>query len=477
MEPLPIGTIARAIGGSWERGGPPEGAVVREVSTDTRTLSGSAVFFALSGERFDGHAFVAEAKRRGALASVVARGRAAGLPPEAGPYLSVDDPLAGLERLASWNRGRAGLRVVAVTGSVGKTTTKGFIAAILSRAFRVCAAPKSFNNRIGVATTLIRADASTEVVVAELGASAPGEIAHLSRIARPDAAVVTEIAPAHLAGFGDLDGVVAAKAEIFEGLADGGVSFLRRRAYGFERLAAAARGPVRTFGWDDGEYAVRACRRAGRGYDFELVDPEGARLDLSLSVPGRHNVLNAAAAAAVARELGMPWEEIREGLLRCRLPPSRLAVFEAGGVEIVDDSYNANPASMAAAISEWLALGDGAPAEPRRLVAVLGEMLELGPESGRLHEELGIEIAAAPLALLVTVGRGARPIGEGARARGAAFEIAHVESAAEALEILRREIREGDRVLLKGSRRIGLDAVASELSRRLAPAGQVEGGG
>lgn len=477
MEPLPIGTIARAIGGSWERGGLPEGALVREVSTDTRTLSGSALFFALSGERFDGHAFVEEAKRRGALASVVARRRAGDLPPEAGPYLSVDDPLAGLERLASWNRGRAGLRVVAVTGSVGKTTTKGFIAAILSRAFRVRAAPKSFNNRVGVATTLIQADADTEVVVAELGASAPGEIAHLSRIARPDAAVVTEIAPAHLEGFGDLDGVAAAKAEIFEGLADGGAAFIRRGVHGFERLAAAARGPVRTFGWDAGDYAVRGCRRAGRGFDFELEDPEGARRDLSLPVPGRHNVLNAVAAVAVARELGTPWEEVREGLLRCSLPPSRLGVFEAGGVEIIDDSYNANPASMAAAISEALALGDGVSAEPRRLVAVLGEMLELGRESRRLHEELGAAIAPAPLALLVTVGPGARPIGEGARARGAAFAIAHVGSAAEALEVLGRELRMGDRVLLKGSRRIGLDAVASELRCRLAAAGRGEEGG
>lgn len=470
MEPARLKDIAEVIGASWRAVGTCGDATVREVSTDTRTLSGPALFFALRGERFDGHAFVEEAKRRGAAASVVAGERAAGLPESAGPYLCVPDPLEALEKLASWNRGRGGLRVVAVTGSVGKTTTKEFLAEILAASFRVRAAPKSFNNRIGVAMTLLQADRATEVVVAELGASAPGEISHLARIARPDCAVLTEIAPAHLEGFGSLDGVVRAKSEIFEGLDASGIAFIRQGVYGFERLKAAVPGRTLTFGWEAGDYAVSECRREGPagGWAFELRSPRGDSGRLFLPVPGKHNVLNAAAAVAVARELGIPWDAIRQALLRCRLPPLRFAVAEAGGVELVDDSYNANPASMAAAIEEWLSRPDGSPGIPRRLVAVLGEMLELGAESRRLHEELGERIASTPLALLVTVGPGARWIGERCKARGAKFAAVHFDSAEEALGFLRREVRRGDRVLLKGSRRVGLDAVASELRNLLS---------
>jgi len=475
MEPLSLKRMVDLLGGDWVSTLPLPKTLVEAVSTDSRSLSHGALFVALHGETFDGHAFVEEARRKGALANVVSRDRLRDLPPGGAPYVAVDDPLSAMERLAAWNRQRLALTVIGVTGSVGKTSTKEFLAAILSMSFRVKSSPKSFNNRIGVANTLLSADPATDVLVAELGTSGRGELSHLSRIVRPHKVVLTEIAPAHLAGLGSLDGIVEAKAEIFEGLEPGGAAFLRHGVYGFDRFAARRKGPLATFGWNEGDYAVTRSvplrdRGVGRGFEFTVNDAES----FLLQVPGHHNILNATAALAVARDMGMSWEDIRAGLARARLPPLRLQVHEEGGVVFVDDSYNANPASMAAAIEEWLAMRNGGgpgatggQGETSALVAVLGDMLEMGSESRRFHEDIGRKLSKAGARLVVTVGSDSRWIGEACRDGGGASETVHFENVAGAIPFLKDRLRAGDQVLFKASRRVGLDEAVSELRKWL----------
>lgn len=467
MEPLELESILEHAGGQWVSTTPVPRLRVAEIGTDTRTLARQSVFVALPGSHCDGHAFVAEAKRRGAVASIVRQASLASLPPGGGPYIAVAEPLDALEQLAIWHRGRLRAQVVAVTGSVGKTSTKEFLTTVLAGAFQVRSAPKSFNNRLGVALTLLSAARETEVLVMELGTSAPGEIAHLSRVAKPHKIVITEIAPAHLDGLKDIDGVVAAKAEIFDGWMPEGSAFVRAGVRGYEVFAARAACGARlvTFGWGKGMYAVTDCQRVLLGHDPSdcgAVSPEyGYHFTLNrsenflLPVPGRHNVLNAAAAAAVARDFGMRWDQIRSQLADCRLPPLRLQVTDEHGLVLVDDTYNANPASMEAAISEWESLEAGEGQASR--VAVLGDMLEMGAHSRMLHSELGKRLSLSGARLVITVGGDSRFIGEACDAQGGAPIAHHFESAANAVDFLKANLRAGDCVLFKGSRRIGLD--------------------
>lgn len=519
MEPVELSAIVEHLGARWHGGAgdprPPAHALVAEVSTDSRNLKGRPIFIALRGENFDGHRFVPEARRRGAVACVVAETDLPHLPSDGGPYLVVDDPLVGMERLAKWNRDRIQPRVVAVTGSVGKTSTKEFLGTILSERFQTTVAPKSYNNRIGVATTLLAAGRDTEVLVTELGTSGPGEISHLSRIVRPDSIVVTEIAPTHLQGLRDLEGVLEAKAEIFDGLDATGRAYLRAGLFGYDQLADRAPGRVRTFGWGAGDYAITDCQRVSLGdsrstsgskaygYHFTLNDKE----NLLVPVPGKHNVVNATAAISVAHDMGMSFSEIRSGMAICRLPPLRLEVVEVRGILFVNDSYNASPRSMQAAIEEWEELGtsetirgrwngseayvaaqngNGVDANDGTShgedsecggIAVLGDMLELGDESCQLHEELGRRLTRTTLRLLVTIGQDSACIGGGYRCAGGAAESVHFENAVEAIPFLRSSLRRGDHVLLKGSRKTGLDRVCKDLHRWVNVHGEIHSGG
>ncbi len=482
MEPLELESIVQHSGGRWVAASPPPSLSVAELGTDSRTLGNQSIFVALTGPKFDGHAFVADARRRGAVASIVRSNRVPELPASGGPYIAVDEPLDALERLARWNRERLALSVVAVTGSVGKTSTKEFIATILGGALQVKSAPKSFNNRIGVAITLLSARPGTEALVLEMGTSGPGEISHLSTLAMPHRVVITEIAPAHLEGLGDIDGVAKAKAEIFDGLVTGGAAFVRHGVHGSDLFAARARGPVQTFGWKEGDIAVTDCQRVILGHDAHdsLASAEyGYHFTVNrsenflLPVPGRHNVLNAAAAIGVARDFGLSWELIRAQLATCRLPPLRLQVAEENGIVLVDDTYNANPASMEAAISEWESLEEEGGHASR--VAVLGDMLEMGPESRRLHTEVGKRLQRSGARLVVTVGNDSRWIGEACKKDGGGAETLHFASTSEALPFLKRSLKSGDCVLFKGSRRIGLDSCVKAV-REWARLSLVKGG-
>jgi UDP-N-acetylmuramoyl-tripeptide--D-alanyl-D-alanine ligase len=446
------------------------------VSIDTRTLDRNELFVALEGERFDGHDFVGQALERGAAACIVCDRRVSGEPGIAGrPLIAVAEPLEALERLAVAHRAAMRYEVTAVTGSFGKTTTKEFLRAILGQRFRVIAAPRSFNNRIGVALTLLAAGSATEHVIAELGTSAAGEISHLSRLVRPERAVITAIGQAHLSGLKDLDGVIAAKTEIFEGLSPSGVAYLNAGLEGFDRVARSAPGRVRTFGWRRGDFAVSPLSYGGegggetspagpRGYHFQVA---GERF--FLPVPGRHNVLNAAAAVAVARDLGLTWAEVRSGLLECRLPPRRLQLDVAGGVLLLDDAYNANPSTMVSAMETWQEVARGFDG---RRIAVLGDMLEMGDGARRLHEEVGRRLAACQVDLLVTIGSESRHLAamfleERFSSSDSRPETFHFPEASHALGFLEKRLRPGDQVLFKGSNRIGVSDLAAHLRDHL----------
>lgn len=472
MDEIRLADVAQVTGGGW-RGRPIRLAdVVKGVSTDSRSTTPGDLFVALKGDRFDGHAFIADAIRNEAVACVVQRERADGdLSEHASFLLAVSDPLDALEALGRENLRRLDTPVVAVTGSVGKTTTKEFLRALLSVRFEVAAAPRSFNNRIGVALTLLSADRSAEHLVLELGTSGPGEIAHLTEVARPRRAVVTSIARAHLGGLGSLDGVIDEKGEIVAGLPPDGVAFLNAEMPGHDRIADRAPGRIVTFGWRRGDIIVTRCEAfdpgSGHlpqrsGYRFEVLGRE-----LTLPVPGRHNVLNAVAAVAVARDLGLSWTEIGEGLRRCRLPPRRLEFQRCGGVSFLNDSYNANPASMWSAIETFEDLY----VPGRRRVAVLGDMLELGDDSCSLHEEIGRRLGGRGIDVLVTVGEDSRRLGEAfAEHAGESPEIGssechHFETADGAFEYLRLHLEPGDQVLLKGSNRSGIQQLATRLQR------------
>ena len=503
MDPTSVRRVHEAVGGQWLPGGEPPAAEVLVVSTDSRAIGAGTLFAALPGTRVDGRKFIREAVARGAVAVLAAPG-----PPEdvqGLPVLEVPDVLEALERLAAWVRDSSGAERFAITGTVGKTTVKEFLATLLARRHAVVRAPKSFNNLLGVSLTLLQARRDTRFIVCETGASAPGELSRLSRLVRPHRAIVTEIGQAHLAGFGDLDGVVRAKSEIFEGLLSGGTAFINEGTAGRDRLAAAARsagGRVVLFGWDRGDYRVTACRRlqgaeAGIGSDrvsenlpaagarrpsgteereatccstgflFQVRDPSGREVELTLPVPGRHNVLNALAAAAAALDTGLAWEEVREGLRSLRLPPLRMDLRRIAGVTVIDDTYNASIRSVQAALGE----AGEIPLPPGgRRFLVLGDLLELGGKSAGIHREIGREVArSGAFAGIISVGAESRcaaeaASGEGVSASFRAESLERVEDVAGRLEGL---LEPGDLVLFKASRGIALDRAAEALRRLL----------
>ena len=476
MEPAEWGELVAVLAGEWPAGGvsslaatPPAPSIDR-VSTDTREIAKGDIFFALAGERFDGHDFVECALASGASACVVSRRHAARLAAlaavEGGRRLvAVEDPLAALERLAHRNRRESKVEVTAITGSVGKTTTKEFLRVVLSRRFATRAAPKSFNNRIGVARTLLSADRSTEHLVVEMGTSGPGELAHLSRSVRPERVIITTVAPAHLSGLRDIDGVIAAKAEILEGLSPLGVAYVGAGVPGYEHFVERAPGGVRSFGLERGDVAAHGIRPtavADVGWDFEVGSES-----YTVLVPGRHNVVNALAAVAVALDLGLDPHEIRAGLAECRLPPRRLDVRVEGDVLFVDDSYNANPRSMESALDAFDELAARRP--DGRRIAVLGDMLELGDESRGFHERIGQRLAARPVDCLVTVGGDSRYLSASfvsdlaSRGLGDTARVAHFESALQAEAHLASELRGGDTILFKASNLLGMGRLAESL--------------
>lgn len=433
---------------------------ISSVSTDSRDLAAGALFVALSGDHFEGHAFVKQARAAGAAALLVSRDvEHGGL-----PTILVPDTLEALGELARAHRQRFRGPVIAITGSNGKTTTREMCVAILEESGqRVRRSPKNFNNAVGVPLTLLGLGEDDTAAVVELGMNHPGEIDRLARIASPDVGAITQIASAHLGPLGSIEAIAAAKGELLERIRPDGSAVLNADDPRVLGLAERFSGRRALFGLSP-EAQVRAegIEVCARGVKFDLQTPDGAAR-IAISGLGRHLVSNALCAIAAARATDLCAELLleasREGLARFRPVAGRLELREgAGGVLWIDDSYNANPASVEAALR---ALSEAA--GPGRRVAVLGDMLELGPDEAELHARAGAAAARAGVELLVCVGERSRHTGRAARAAGIT-ETVCVDGAEAAVGELSARLVRGDVVLVKGSRAMRLEGVVEALS-------------
>jgi UDP-N-acetylmuramoyl-tripeptide--D-alanyl-D-alanine ligase len=427
----------------------------QSVSIDSRTLSPGALFVGLSGERADGGAHAAQALQGGAWGVLVSQEHAQAAAESAfdGAVLAHEDPLTALQKLArAWRRElRArGAMVVAITGSSGKTSTKDILAALLASRLRVSATPANLNTEIGLPLALLGAPAETELLVLEMAMRGPGQIALLTSIAEPDVGVIVNVGPAHLELLGSLEAIAAAKAELIAGLVPGASVVVPANE---PLLVNHLREDLRTstFGED------ADVRLLERREDGSVVIGHGdERIELRLSFSQAYNLRNLLAGVAAVRALGYT----PRGRIDVRFSAMRGQRAELpGGVVLVEDCYNANPMSMRAAIDD---LADTAPA---RRVAVLGDMLELGPDAPRLHREIGGYAQERGVGLLVTVG----PLAQEMRA-GFSGESHAASDAAEAAELIGALLQDGDTVLVKGSRGVGLERVLSSLRNERQPA-------
>jgi UDP-N-acetylmuramoyl-tripeptide--D-alanyl-D-alanine ligase len=422
------------------------------VTTDTRRVSPGELFMALRGARHDGHRFLGEAAERGAGAVVIER-RAADERVGCG-MIVVRDTLAALGDLAAYHRRRLAPAVLAVTGSNGKTTTKEMLAAIVESAFgraQVLRTLGTQNNLVGLPLTLLRLDPGERMVVLELGMNGPGEIWRLAEIAQPDVGVITCMAPEHLEGLGSMHGVIEANTELYRRLKPSATAVFNADDPRVTTAVEVFPGRKLAFGTAGGARAgVVATDVEDGGLDgctFRLV-VEGEAVPIRLAIPGRHNVHNALAAAATAHAAGVPLAAVKEGLERFQPPGMRMEVMRlASGVTVLNDAYNANPASMAAAL-RTLAASRG-----RRRVAALGEMRELGGEAVAAHRELGGVAAAAGLDALFLIGPHAAEVRAGAEDGGLPPErIVVAADHADLAARVRADLRSGDLLLVKGSR-------------------------
>lgn len=433
------------------------------VSIDSRTVSAGDLFVAIRGEHLDGHDFAAAAIDAGASAAVVAAEGARSLQALDLPLIIVPDPLVALTRLATAARQRSGARIVAVTGSVGKTTTKELIRQVLETQGKIHFSPASYNNLWGVPLSLARMPADARFAVLEVGMNHAGEIEPLARLVRPHVAVITHVSPVHLEFLRDLDAVAAAKAEVFAGLEPRGIAVLGADHDRVDWLAEKARqsGAYRvvTYGVaDDAEVRVDVATGRVRLGERELT--------LDLALPGGHSLVNAAAALAIASLFDVPLEPAVRALERAKAGPGRGVVHRlAASVTLIDESYNANPASMRAA----LAVLGNQPAAGRR-IAVLGDMLELGAAAPKHHAALSEAILAAGVQKVFLVGSEMKSLAD---ALPAGIVAEHAATAAEIRDKLLNLLASGDVVMVKGSNAIGLSALVEAIIERFgAPAGQ-----
>jgi UDP-N-acetylmuramoyl-tripeptide--D-alanyl-D-alanine ligase len=473
MLDYPLDLIARILGSPL--GGTGHGRV-RRVSIDSRTVQPGDLFFALPGEKFDGHRFVADALEKGAVGAVVNGER---LPPEVrerGAMIAVPDPLLALGELAAWHRDRFQVRMVAVTGSVGKTTTKDFIAGVLGQQWKTLKNPASYNAEVGLPLTLLELGPEHQAAVVEMAMRGPGQIRYLARLARPDVALITNIGLSHVELLGSQDAIADAKAEVLDYLPRGGTAVLPGEDAYFPFLKARVPPGAEAvvFGVDRPERDSVTGTYLGPAPRAEEKDKEGvfgARFTLRAAkggsvrwawIPllGRHNVRNALAAAAVGQALGISPPRVARGLADADTSGMRMAIHRLrDGATLLDDAYNAStPEAMLAALEVLHELPG------LRKIAVLGTMLELGSASAEAHRKVGEAVAQVAPSLLITVGDQAGLIAESARAAGLSPDLISVcATNDEALARLTPRRRPGDIILVKGSRGMAMEEIVRGL--------------
>lgn len=459
--------IAQATKGLMVRGD--FSTEVRGVSTDTRTLQNDSLFIPLKGENFDGHNYLLQAAANGAIAALIEKSTAVNIEslPDDLALIVVEDALDALGDLAAFHRRRFEVPVVAITGSYGKTTTRAMIAAALSPKYKVLTAQGNFNNEIGVPQTLLQLDETHQVIVIEMGMRGTGQIEYLSEISAPTIGVITNIGPQHIELLGSIQNIAQAKAEVLQFLPENGAAILSGDDEYLDFFTDQVRARVVTFGLNpSSEFHVGTITPDKNGnVAFSIQSPDLKIQNLQLPLPGEHNAVNAAAALAVAGVLGVPLEDAARALEKVEVPGARMRVVrnEKRGLTIIDDCYNAGPTSMRAAL-ETLRDFPINPENPGRRVAILGAMKELGSYSVDEHRGIGA-LSAHCAELVIGVGDDTKPLLEEAKAVGAIpFHTQWCEDAACASTQVLDWIREGDVVLVKGSRSVGLETVVSALA-------------
>jgi UDP-N-acetylmuramoyl-tripeptide--D-alanyl-D-alanine ligase len=454
------------------------GVAAGGVETDSRKECAGKLFVAIRGDKNDGHAYLEAVVQGGAAGLIVDRPRHE-LPaldriaPGRTPFVvRVGDTTQALLDLAAEHRRRMRAKVVGITGSCGKTSTKEWLGAVLASAMPTVRSPQSFNNQIGVPITLFGIQPDTRAAVVEIGTNAPGEIAQLTGVARPDIGIVTCVAAAHLQGLGSIGGVAKEKSSLPAGLPDDGLCILNGDDANCRAMAAASKAEVQFFrvgsasGGGPTDWFATDVRFHALGTTFLL---QGKR-PVTLARLGTHSVYNALAVIAAASRLGVAEDAIVDALSRLPAASRRLEPKVVAGVTVFDDTYNMNPQSAAAALQALAGLAPGG-----RRIAVFGEMRELGAESVALHRQVGADVARTRQDLLVAVGGGgADAIADGAVAAGLpAARVCRVPDIDAALALLRAEVRAGDRVLCKASRGVQLDRLVDRL---VADLGAASGG-
>lgn len=448
---------ARLIAGEWA-------ALVSRICTDSREARPGDLFVALSGDKHDGHAFVPEVIRRGVAGVMVESRKLAGFHEAFGAAaaLAVENTRMALGRMAARYRSDFQIPITVVGGSNGKTTTKELVASVLRQRFRVCWSEASFNNDIGVPLTLLRLAQVDEAAVLEVGTNHPGELAPLLDLVRPRFGIITSIGREHLEFFGDLDGVVQEEGTIGELLPADGRLVIPGDSPWAGVLAARSHCPVLRVGTNAGnDWRARDIRVGEGGIEFAVEAP-GARGsgEYRVRLLGEHQVTNALFALAIGTELGLSPDQLRRGLEECAPPKMRLQLSTINGIQVLDDSYNANADSVLAALRTLAAL----PCSGRR-IAVLGDMAELGVHAGPAHEEIGRESAQAGVDGLVAVGRWAETTAAAA-SRAGLKNVRQFADVTSAIRDVPGMLAPGDTVLLKASRSTGLEKLVEAIRAR-----------
>ena len=436
---IQIAELAQAAVSSGDGNAP-----VEKISTDSRTIKLGELFVALRGENFDGHNFVESVAKTGGAGAIVDLNWKGEIPANFA-IIRVEDTLRAYQNLAANYRKSLSLKVLAITGSNGKTSTKDFTAAVLAHRFRVTKTQGNFNNHVGLPRTMLEATSRDEVAVWEIGMNHPGEVAMLAKLAAPDAAIITNIGVAHIEFMGSREAIAAEKGTLAKAVAPDGTVILNADDPFSKKIAVGTRAKVVFAGTTEGTVRASEITQSAAGTDFTIL--EGAhRCRAQLPVPGLHMVQNALLAVAAGRMFGLSLEDCAAGLAAAPLTKARLQIKRIRGVQFIDDSYNANPESMKAALHTLVELdADG------KRIAVLGEMRELGEESARGHREVGETAAELGVDQLITIGDMAAVIAEAARNAGLQ-NTSIARSTNEAAELLGEIAASGDLVLIKGSR-------------------------
>jgi UDP-N-acetylmuramoyl-tripeptide--D-alanyl-D-alanine ligase len=457
--------ILKATGGRLLQG--EEKACFRGISTDSRTVAEGELFIALKGEHFDGHHFAIEALKKKAGGVIIEEDKVRdirwnGYRPSA--VIAVKDALHALGDIARERRRKFGTPVVALTGSNGKTTTKDMISACLETTFPVLKTKGNLNNLIGLPLTLLNLTEQERVAVLEMGMNVPGEIRRLTEIAEPDVGLITNIDKVHLEGMGSLERIKEEKGELFRRMRKDGTILVNQDDPRVIDLASDYQGQKITFGMDHpAEVMASEVRLRGAAGTSFILMMEGGTMEINLPLLGKHFVPNALSAIAAASLFGIELEKVKEALEHVPPSPMRMEVLRLKeGVTLINDAYNANPRSMELALEILSEMkGEG------RAIAVLGDMLELGDFSLEAHQHIGKRVAELSVDVLLALGEEAPVLVESAIRQGMDLEKAKiVEGHVEAISLLRKMVREGDWILIKGSRRMGMEKITEGLMER-----------